>query len=156
MRIKRRLDLLQMRPAELARRVGLTRGAVAHWGTGGARGLALSHVHPVADALRCEARWLLTGTGPEEIPTPLRPAVLAMAGAANRLNELQVATLTFLATSLGAAAAVTAPELELLSDDERAVVAALRRCDAERRAQLVRVADIISGAPPDPIPAPQG
>lgn len=57
----------------LARRAGLSPGAISLLESGASKSLASENVFPIADALNVSARWLLTGRSPRPIDgaTPL-------------------------------------------------------------------------------------
>lgn len=65
-RIREARKIRRLSQAELARRVGLTRGAVWAWESGETKGLTPDNLVRAADALDVEIRWLATGSGPRE------------------------------------------------------------------------------------------
>ena len=65
-RLSLAFDRSPLSQADLARVVGLTRGAVNGWLRGRSVNIRPEHLFAVADALGVEARWLATGLGPME------------------------------------------------------------------------------------------
>ena len=80
---------------ELARRVGVSRGAVSQWLNGSSTNLRPQHLFAVADALSIEARWLATGKGPKE-KRAITSADTALLQDLKQLSETQRATLKML------------------------------------------------------------
>lgn len=63
-RLKYALDEAQINQSELARRVGVTRGAVSLWFKGATNSLDGENLLKTAQALGFSASWLATGKGP--------------------------------------------------------------------------------------------
>ena len=62
-RLKYALDEAQINQSELARRVGVTRGAVSLWFKGATNSLDGENLLKTAQALGFSASWLATGKG---------------------------------------------------------------------------------------------
>lgn len=75
-RLKHAIELNMTNGAELAQRLGLARGTVYNIlnGTTSAEKISAQTAFALADALRAEARWLVTGVGaaPRLLPEPER------------------------------------------------------------------------------------
>lgn len=65
-RINERLRETGIKPSELARAVGTSKGAITAWMNGGAVNLRPDNLVAAADCLGVEIRWLATGKGPKE------------------------------------------------------------------------------------------
>jgi len=71
-----------LKPAELARRVGVSKGAVSQWEDGTVKDLRLPNLFAIEDATGFSARWIALEEGPERI-SDLHPATLG-----ERVDEL--------------------------------------------------------------------
>ncbi|WP_318826107.1 XRE family transcriptional regulator [Burkholderia thailandensis] len=69
-RLRAALQEAQMNQSELARRVGVTRGAVSFWLTSATTSLAGENLLKVASALSVSPNWLATGRGRMKPATP--------------------------------------------------------------------------------------
>ena len=66
-RIRRAMERKGMRPAELARRVGISRASVSDWMSGKTKSLDGENLLRAAEALSVSPRWLQTGFGKEDL-----------------------------------------------------------------------------------------
>ena len=64
-RIREALDRAEMTPAELARRIGVTRATVSFWLTGATKRIEGENLTKAARELRCHAAWLAEGRLPK-------------------------------------------------------------------------------------------
>lgn len=64
-RVNRRLQIIGMKPAELARRSGVAGPSVAKWRNGGTKEISGTRLLKAAAALQCNPAWLGDGHGPE-------------------------------------------------------------------------------------------
>lgn len=69
-RLQRALDFRAMKPAELARHIGLSPGAISQWRSGDTANPEAGHAQAAADALRVPSRWLILGEGPDPTRQP--------------------------------------------------------------------------------------
>lgn len=76
-RIKLARQSADMSQADLARSVGVTRGAVTHWEKDSIGNLKNEHLYAVADATRVNPRWLATGKGSMRPLDNLPPSLIA-------------------------------------------------------------------------------
>lgn len=86
-RLKQAAAELKLSQADLARRLGVTRGAVSHWYSGRSipEGATLA---ALADVLNVRAQWIASGSGGR---APAAPESLAAAPAADGPDELESA-----------------------------------------------------------------
>ena len=63
-RITAAIDSTGLSDAEIARRIGCERPAVAQWKTGATKDLKNDNLFALADLTGYEARWIATGEGP--------------------------------------------------------------------------------------------
>lgn len=73
-RIKRARTAAGLTQVELAKRVGVSKGAVSQWEADDVKNLRLPNLFAMADATGFSARWIGTGEGPEKPEqAPLTP-----------------------------------------------------------------------------------
>ncbi|QDQ25978.1 helix-turn-helix transcriptional regulator [Chitinimonas arctica] len=79
-RIRKRLDVIGRRPADLARYVGVKPPSISKWMNGGTKSVEGENLLRAAEYLQCNPNWLATGRGeelraePGNIRTEPRPA----------------------------------------------------------------------------------
>lgn len=64
-RLKRALKYRGMMGAQLAKKIGLSRGAISQWVNGDVANPEGGHMQKAADVLRVPSRWLILGEGPD-------------------------------------------------------------------------------------------
>lgn len=69
-RITERRTELGMKSIDLAKKVGVTRGAVSQWESGKVENIRPENLIALADALEVTVRWLATGKGAKEGLSP--------------------------------------------------------------------------------------
>lgn len=65
-RLRWALERARIKPAELARRARISRGAVSLWMSGGTKSIKGENLSRAAAALAVSPHWLATGEGPRE------------------------------------------------------------------------------------------
>lgn len=65
--------------AALAQIIRCSRVAISQWENGDTQNIRPAHLFAAADALDCDARYLLEGTGPAPAPAPADPVAIPSA-----------------------------------------------------------------------------
>jgi transcriptional regulator with XRE-family HTH domain len=92
-RIAHALHTSGLKPAELARRAGVSRAAVSKWQSGDTKNIRHENLIAIADATGFTLRWLISGRGPERARSNARSQELAeLLKACEDLAEYEIPT----------------------------------------------------------------
>lgn len=99
-RIKASLTASGLKKSELARRVGVTPGAVTQWLTGETKSLKGTTLVNIANALNVSSQWLETGAGGISKPEHLDLDEQALLSVARELTPANLSALMSIAITL--------------------------------------------------------